>query len=224
MAHITINFRSNALNMPVMLDVLLPEDCKECKTLYLLHGDGGDRESFLLRTRIAEYVEGKQIAVVMPSGNNKFFINNVNGKAYQDFVVQELISQMETWFCVSRKPEDRFIAGAGTAGFGALLAAVDYPDMYHTAFAYNGLLYITYLLDTLPEEQIAPVFGTKAQALKVCIDMLDKLDLSKNRKGTKFLIADNDNSFMHYKDWSYLDTWIQKTIEYIVAGGDMEWQ
>ena len=68
--------------MPVMLDVLMPQGHGGYKTLYLLHGAGGDHACWTLKTRIADYVEGKDIAVVMPSGNNRFYVNNVNGKDY----------------------------------------------------------------------------------------------------------------------------------------------
>ena len=65
MAHLTINFRSKALGMPVMLDVLMPQGRGGYKTLYLLHGAGGDHTSWVLNTRIADYVNNRNIAVVM---------------------------------------------------------------------------------------------------------------------------------------------------------------
>ena len=42
MAHLTINYKSSALNMPIMLDVLIPQGRGNYKVLYLLHGAGGD--------------------------------------------------------------------------------------------------------------------------------------------------------------------------------------
>ena len=117
MAHITINFRSSVLAMPVMLDVLLPENAGNCKTLYLLHGYGGGRESILLKSRIAELVEGRHIAVIMPSGNNKLFINNKNGKAYHTFVTEELPGRVEKWFSVSPKASDRLWTQAPLAQY-----------------------------------------------------------------------------------------------------------
>ena len=74
MSHLTINFKSKSLNMPVMLDVLMPQGHGGYKTLYLLHGAGGDHACWTLKTRIADYVEGKNIAVVMPSGIISIYI------------------------------------------------------------------------------------------------------------------------------------------------------
>ena len=80
MAWISINFESKALGMPVMTNVLMPQGRGGYKTLYLLHGAGGDYASWLLKSRVADYAEGKNIAVVMPSGNNKCYVNNRYGK------------------------------------------------------------------------------------------------------------------------------------------------
>ena len=101
MAWISINFESKALGMPVMTNVLMPQGRGGYKTLYLLHGAGGDYASWLLKSRVADYAEGKNIAVVMPSGNNKCYVNNRYGKDYctriavresilNEFVVQDL--------------------------------------------------------------------------------------------------------------------------------------
>ena len=65
MAHLTINFRSKALGMPVMLDVLMPQGRGGYKTLYLLHGAGGDHTSWVLNTRIADYVNNRNIACLL---------------------------------------------------------------------------------------------------------------------------------------------------------------
>ena len=90
MAWISINFESKALGMPVMTNVLMPQGRGGYKTLYLLHGAGGDYASWLLKSRVADYAEGKNIAVVMPSGNNKCYVNNRYGKDYFTFLTEEL--------------------------------------------------------------------------------------------------------------------------------------
>lgn len=45
----------------------------------------------------------KNIAVVMPSGNNKCYVNNRYGKDYFTFLTEELIEKCETWFDLSPK-------------------------------------------------------------------------------------------------------------------------
>ena len=60
MAWISINFESKALGMPVMTNVLMPQGRGGYKTLYLLHGAGGDYASWLLKSRVADYAERKK--------------------------------------------------------------------------------------------------------------------------------------------------------------------
>ena len=158
MSHLTINFKSKSLNMPVMLDVLMPQGHGGYKTLYLLHGAGGDHACWTLKTRIADYVEGKDIAVVMPSGNNRFYVNNVNGKDYFSFIADELINNCETWFNISRNPEDRYIAGMSMGGYGAFYAALKRPKQYNTAFSYSGLLNLIERYDNPQGIDMYPVF------------------------------------------------------------------
>ena len=63
MAWINIDFKSETLNMPVMLDILIPQGHGGYKTLYLLHGAGGDHSSWLINSRVADYAEHKNIAI-----------------------------------------------------------------------------------------------------------------------------------------------------------------
>ena len=165
MAHLTINFRSKALGMPVMLDVLMPQGKGGYKTLYLLHGAGGDYASWVLNTRIADYVNNRNIAVVMPSGKNRFYINNEYGRKFYTYITEELVSQCEEWFDISRNAEDRYIAGMSMGGYGAVYAVLKKPSMYNTAFAYSGLLNILERYDKPQGIDMFPVFGTRQQLI-----------------------------------------------------------
>ncbi len=227
MTHVTINFKSGAVNMPVMLDVLLPENTKACKTLYLLHGMGGDRETWLLKSRIADYVDGKDIAVIMPSGNNKFFVNNVNGKAYQKFVAEELPAQMELWFSVSSKSEDRFVAGADMGGFGAVAAAVAYPGCFKAAVSFHNITYLKEMCRKLDERTVQTVFGSEKHCEKMLSELEQKLcekvgakDDIENMSETMYVLFDQpDNA-----DWSYLDECMREIVDFITAGGNVSCQ
>ena len=213
MAHITINFRSAVLAMPVMLDVLLPENAGNCKTLYLLHGYGGDRESILLKSRIAELVNGKQIAVIMPSGNNKLFINNKHGKAYHTFVTEELPGQVEKWFSVSRKASERFLAGVETGAFGAVYAGLHKPEFYHTVFGFNAVLDAQGLGKVLRERDVETVFGTQEELEAQTHDLGSRLAGAVQQKDTGFRLMNGD-----------LDTCLQKAIDFMESEGSASWQ
>ena len=201
MAHITINFRSSVLAMPVMLDVLLPENAGNCKTLYLLHGYGGGRESILLKSRIAELVEGRQIAVIMPSGNNKLFINNKNGKAYHTFVTEELPGRVEKWFSVSPKASDRFLAGVDTGAFGAVYAGLYKPELYHTVFGFQTVLFAEGLRQILRMRDIETVFGTQEEFEACALDALIYLHPNRNHTGESYRDCSHQSSDHKYHEY-----------------------
>lgn len=244
MAHLTINYRSRALGMPVMLDALIPQGRGGYKTLYLLHGAGGDYASWTLNTRIADYVNNKNIAVIMPSGNNKFYVNNRYGKDYYTFITKELIEVTSNWFSVSDKPCDRYIAGMSMGGYGAMYAALNNPDLYNTAFSYSGLLNILERYDNPQGIDMYPVFGTRQELIDNKLDLYDVAALDSNinadkKAGCKYVLMCGDmDDRKHmssefndrlltlgydsiYKEsagehnWEYWDYCIHQTIKYI---------
>lgn len=198
MAHLTINYKSSALNKPIMLDVLIPQGRGNYKVLYLLHGAGGDHSSWVLNTRIADYVNTTDIAVVMPSGNNRFYINNIHGKDYYTYAVKELITQCEQWFNISRDPKDRYIAGMSMGGYGAFYAALNNPSMYNTAFSYSGLLNILERYDNPQGIDMFPVFGSRDDLINNKLDLYSLID-AYAKENEKLKASDtqyNDTKFV----------------------------
>ena len=158
------------------------------KTLYLLHGAGGDHTSWILNTRIADYVNNRNIAVVMPSGKNRFYVNNEYGKNFYTYITEELVSQCEQWFDISRKAEDRYIAGMSMGGYGAVYAGLKKPSMYNTVFSYSGLLNILERYDKPQGIDMFPVFGTRQQLIDNNYDLYTLINQAENVQ-TKYVIA-----------------------------------
>ena len=85
MAFIQVSFMSKTLMRTVPLQVILPVDKftfgqpereeKPFKTLYLLHGIFGNETDWVHGTRIQRWAEEKNLAVVMPAGENAFYVD-----------------------------------------------------------------------------------------------------------------------------------------------------
>lgn len=194
MAWINIDFKSETLNMPVMLDILIPQGHGGYKTLYLLHGAGGDHSSWLINSRVADYAEHKNIAIVMPSADNKCYVNNRHGKDYSDYITKELIDKCEAWFSLSKNKEDRYIAGMSMGGYGAFYSALEHPDLYNKAFSYSGLLNILARYDNPQGLDMYPVFGDRKELIECGKDLFTKAEKSKN----SFKDTDNATQFYIY--------------------------
>ena len=127
MALLQVNFHSQALQRTVPMNVILPTDRVASmpkngyKTLYLLHGLFGSYSGWVANTRIQQWAEEKNLAVVMPSGDNSFYIDwEQPNNAYGRFIGQELVELTRKMFPLSSRREDTFIAGLSMGGYGAL--------------------------------------------------------------------------------------------------------
>ncbi len=157
MAFITVNYLSKSLYRTVPVNVILPVDKlsfatkeysmtagKKFKTLYLLHGLLGNYTDWVNGTRIQRWAEEKGIAVVMPSGDNSFYIDHPDlpFSKYGEFIGKELPEIMEFMFPLSPKKEDRFIAGLSMGGFGALRNGLVYSDTFSRIASLSGAVHI----------------------------------------------------------------------------------
>lgn len=141
MALIQVNFTSSSLMRMVPVQVILPVEKLSGKeaaaervlfpTLYLLHGVTGNYTDWVSRTNIQRWAEAKNLAVVMPSGDNGFYVDRPESHNYYgEFVGRELVEIMRSMFPLSRRREDTFIAGLSMGGYGAVRNGLKYHDVY----------------------------------------------------------------------------------------------
>lgn len=108
--------------------------------LWLLHGRSDDHTIWMRRTSIERYVAPLGIAVVMPFANVSFYHNMADGAAYEDFIEEELPEVARSFFPLSDKREDNFVAGLSMGGYGAMKAALNHPERYAAAASLSGAL------------------------------------------------------------------------------------
>lgn len=100
-------------------------------TLYLLHGLLGNYTDWVSGTRIQRWAEDAGLAVVMPSGDNSFYVNGQTANNdYGAFIGEELPRVMRQMFPLSQRREDTFIAGLSMGGFGALRNGMKYAQTF----------------------------------------------------------------------------------------------
>ena len=153
MAFLEMNCRSEALNLQVTFNVILPERKRNqgtgapeegYKTLWLLHGLSGNRNDWMRFSSIERYAREHGIAVVMPEVGRSWYADTAYQAGYFTFITQELPAICRSYFKgMSDKREDNLIAGLSMGGYGALKAALTYPDRYCGCAALSGALDIT---------------------------------------------------------------------------------
>jgi S-formylglutathione hydrolase FrmB len=143
MALFQCHFFSEALKLSTTMTVILPQNPKETRkypTLYLLHGNSDDHSIWLRRTSIERYVEGRGLAVVMPEVHRSYYTDMKQGSKYWTFVSEELPALARSFFPLSDRREDNFVAGLSMGGYGAFKLAFRHPDRYAAAASLSGAL------------------------------------------------------------------------------------
>lgn len=184
MALIQANFMARTLFRTVPIQVILPVDKftrpgmpvredKPFKTLYLLHGLLGNYTAWITETRILRLAADKNLAVVMPSGDNSFYLDhpaegNINNN-YGEFIGRELVETTRKMFPLSHDREDTYIAGLSMGGYGAIRNGLK----YHETFAYiAGLSSAVHILEDIVNVENRNIvyeescFGSLAEAIK----------------------------------------------------------
>lgn len=172
MALLTCDFFSDALQLGTSMTVVLPQRTEaqigvagEGATgpppvLYLLHGLSDDHTAWSRYTAISRYAEAAGLAVVMPAVQRSFYADERHGHRYWEFVSEELPEVVRSFFRVSTRPEDTFIAGLSMGGYGAVRLALTHPDRYAGAASMSGALDIVRAMaDPARAELFRRIFG-----------------------------------------------------------------
>ncbi len=150
MAHLRVDFFSDSLALSTSMTVLLPQRTTTQigmtgastggppPVLYLLHGLSDDDTIWLRRTSIERYAAPLGLAVVMPQVHRSFYADQTYGGRYWTFLAEELPELVGSWFQVSQRREDTFVAGLSMGGYGALKWGLRQPDRFAAAASLSG--------------------------------------------------------------------------------------
>lgn len=146
MAFLELHCYSKALIHQVAMNVLLPQHHPwqpplegPRRTLYLLHGLGDDHTGWMRLTSLERYLEGKNIAVIMPSTMRGFWTDMAgNGPKYWEFVSEELPELMESLLGIRPDGETTYAAGMSMGGYGALKLGLRHPERFKAVAAMSA--------------------------------------------------------------------------------------
>lgn len=168
MAVIQLNFYAKSLCKGTNVHIIIPNDAplemlkgnenyeRPMKTLFLLHGFSGSSIDWITGSNIVELSLKYNMAVVLPSGDNSFYLNGKGtGSAYETFTGAELVDYVQKTFRLALKKEDTYIGGLSMGGFGALHTGIKYSDTFGKIFALSSALIVDTIKDMESETQDA---------------------------------------------------------------------
>ena len=148
MAFLSMSMYSEILQMDTGVNVLLPENRKgkmdeyhpdkRYPILYCLHGHGDDQSAWIRKSNIENIARNYEVIVVMPTVQRGWYSDGIYD--YFSYICQELPIKMANFFPISDKREDTYIMGNSMGGYGALKAALTYPEKYAAAAALSPAL------------------------------------------------------------------------------------
>lgn len=158
MALFDIERYSDCLQRIVSFKVFLPNDVsqdtskhhsRETKILVLLHGYNGINSDWLLNSPVKRLSEFYNLCIVLPNGENSFYIDGkATGRNYATYVGEELLNYVINTFQLSTKREDHFIGGYSMGGYGALHVGLRFQESFSKIVALSSAC-IIYELSTM---------------------------------------------------------------------------
>lgn len=200
MALLQVSLFSQALMRTVPVQVVLPADkdpwappapARAWPTLYLLHGVLGGSTNWVTFARIQRWAEAAGVAVVMPSGDNHFYVDRPETQElYGQFVGQELVELTRRMFCLSPRREDTFIGGLSMGGYGALRNGLKYHKTFGCIAALSSANVPAMAAEYADD---APDFFRRKSFIEALFGPLDR-------------IPGSDNDLLHLADLLPADT------------------
>ncbi|MFS0788407.1 alpha/beta hydrolase family protein [Shouchella sp. 1P09AA] len=230
--HMTSSFQSIGKDAGVQM--ILPDHAAApYRTLYLLHGWSDNETAWMRHTAIEQLANEYHLAVVMPDVGLSYYTDMAFGGNYYTFIKEELPRLVERHFSLSKKAEDRYVAGLSMGGFGAFKLALNEPQSYRAAASFSGALLIDELLklqehnqDTTRKPYMQAVFGLKGNVQNTENDLLHLLgQLENNSTTTAFFQYCGTEDFLYPINQLFRKHAKSSSIQsfYSEGPGDHEW-
>lgn len=156
MAVLDCMVRSTLLEMDTRVQVFIPDN-RDGKTfrperiVYLLHGYGRAADQWLRETFVEKDCARHGFVAVCPDVGHSFYTDLEYGQPFFSYITDELPTIIENFFHFHPGPENTYIAGLSMGGYGAMKAALTYPERYAAAGTFAGALDVDALLQFAPQ-------------------------------------------------------------------------
>ncbi len=164
----TVQFQSKLVNTTLPYNVILPPGYRAATTkrypvLYLLHGWGGHYTDWLTRTNVADYAAQYRMIIVMPEGNDSWYVDGAAGidDKYESYILKELMPDVDKRYRTIQSRYGRAIAGLSMGGYGAIKYGLKYPGTFAFAGSMSGAFGVTRYTDKeMGGSNLAPFMKT----------------------------------------------------------------
>jgi S-formylglutathione hydrolase FrmB len=137
---------SQSLGRTMPISVFVPDryDAKQrYPVLYLLHGFGGNHTNWSQRTQLANYLKNVPLIVVMPDGENSWYVNSPFKRQdrFEDYLASDIFQYVQKNYSIDTAQQA--IAGLSMGGYGAMMIALRHPCRFRFVGSLSGALTFT---------------------------------------------------------------------------------
>jgi len=156
MAFATIQYFSRSLTKASSVNVVFPDEAtipRPWAVFYLLHGLSDDHTIWMRRTSIERYAADLPLVVVMPDGGRGWYTNGLQGYAYEDDLIKDVVGLIDRTFPVKAERAGRAIGGLSMGGYGAVKLGLKHHEMFSSVTSHSGA--VGFLRSDLNKAKIA---------------------------------------------------------------------
>jgi putative tributyrin esterase len=197
-------FYSVSLKREMRYRVLIPRDYEKngrVRVLYLLHGLYGDYRNWDSYTGLQNYAGNLRLLIVMPDADDAWYTNSatVPLDRFEDYIVKDLISEIDEKYKTIRAAKGRAIAGLSMGGYGAVKLGLKYPQLFAFVGSLSGALNAAQNLDIQRPEfrpKLREVFGDEGSRTRGENDIFQLLSTPHQTPRPYFYLACGTNDFL----------------------------
>jgi S-formylglutathione hydrolase FrmB len=209
-AVVTVEVQSHALDRTTTYTALVPDVGEPpFAVLYQLHGASDDHRAWLYKSNLLRWVEGLPLVVVMPSGENSYYVD-----AWERLVVDDLAAHVARTFGVQKGRAA--IGGLSMGGYGAIRLGLKYAERFASIFAHSSRLRETgddYDVDVVAgrvERATMPALAFDCGTEDHLIDDSRRFHARLDALGLPHVYREHPGAHI----WDYWDTHVKDAIEW----------
>ncbi len=212
------SMQSEILGKTVNYTIYLPYDYNTSErsypVVYLLHGYTDNDMGWIQygeANAIADELIAKReippMIMVTPDAGVSWYINNYDGSVrYEDFFIKEFIPFIESKYKVRKRKRFRAVAGLSMGGYGSLIYAMKYPELFDACAPLSAAVYTDEQVVNFSQARWDKVEGVlfgvglkgKERLTDVFINnspihLLDKLELEKIKSVRYYIDCGDDD-------------------------------
>jgi putative tributyrin esterase len=241
MAFATINYHSRSLRKASSFNIVFPDDPaipRPWAVFYLLHGLSDDHTIWMRRTSIERYVAGLPLVVVMPDGGRGWYTNALEGLAYEDDFIKDVVALVDRTFPVKAERAGRAVGGLSMGGYGAVKLGLKHSETFVSVNSHSGALDVFRDPKVIKDvgADFPRVFGKSPQGgpedPKAILERLDhgRIPVLRIDCGTDDLLLEENRAFHRHleslhvpheyqefpggHDWAYWDKHVQDAVAF----------